>query len=94
MAWSATLLEDSLDPWLAIEPDGARRRAVLEFLVELCAREGWFDWAIRVQGTRLPAFAAAVPGADVVLVWVIAAAYEELAVRYLFDVRRDRRFGG
>ena len=94
MAWTATLLEDSLDPWLALEPDRARRRAVLEFLIELCEAAGQFDGAIPVPGTQLPAFAAMAPEAEVVVVWVIAEAYEQLAIRYLYDVRRNQYFGG
>ena len=43
---------------------------------------------------QLPAFAAAVPGTAVVIVWVVAERYEQLAIRYLFDVERDLRFGG
>jgi hypothetical protein len=35
VGWKATLLEDSLDPWLAVEPDAIRRSAVLRFLIEL-----------------------------------------------------------
>jgi hypothetical protein len=49
---------------------------------------------VAVRGTQLPAFAAVVPGAGVVIVWVIAERYEQLAIRYLFDVERDLRFGG
>lgn len=94
MPWVPTLLEDSLDPWLAIEPDRARRRAVLEFLVELCDTGGRTDGAIAVRGTQLPTFAAAVPGSGVVIVWVIAERYEQLAFRYLIDIERDLRFGG
>jgi hypothetical protein len=94
VAWRPTLLEDSLDPWLATEADATRRRAILEFLVDLCAQRGRLDGAIPVPGTQLPAFAAAVPGFEVVVVWVIAESYEEIAVRYLYDVRRDQRFGG
>jgi len=30
----------------------------------------------------------------VVLVWVVAAAYRELAIRYLYDVNRGQYFGG
>ncbi len=94
MAWTATLLEDSVDPWLALEPDPARRRAVLEFLIELCEAGGQVEGGIPVPGTQLPAYAAVAPGADVVVVWVIAEAYEQLAIRYLYDVRRDQYFGG
>lgn len=94
MAWRATLLEDSLDPWLGTEGDATRRRAVLEFLIELCAHRGRLDGAVLVRGTQLAAFAAAVPDTDVVVVWVVAESYEEIAVRYLYDVRRDQRFGG
>ena len=94
MPWVPTLLEDSLDPWLAIEPNPARRRAVLEFLVDLCEAGGRIEGAVAVPGTQLPAFAAAVPVAGVVIVWVIAERYEQLAIRYVFDVERDIRFGG
>ncbi len=94
MPWRPTLLEDSLDPWLSIEPDPARRRSVLEFMVQLCEAGGRIETAIDVSGTRLPAYAAAVPGQNVVVVWVVAAAYQELAFRYLYDVDRSQYFGG
>lgn len=94
MAWKPTLLEDSLDPWLATEGDSTRRRAVLAFLVDLCAHRGHLDGAAPVRGTRLPAFAAAVPDADVVVVWVVAESFQETAVRFLYDMRRGQRFGG
>ena len=94
MPWQPTLLEDSLDPSLATEPDPARRRGVVEFLTAVCEAAGGIDEAIPVPGTHNPAFAALVPGHDVVLVWVIAETYEQLAVRYLFDVRREQFFGG
>ncbi len=42
----------------------------------------------------MPAFAAAVPGHGVVVVWVIATNHQQLAIRYLYDTRRDVRFGG
>jgi hypothetical protein len=94
MAWTPTLLEDTLDPWLAIEPDSERRRKVIEFLMQLCAQGGRVADARPVPGTQLPAFAALVPETDVVIVWVIAASYENLAIRYLYDVAREIRFGG
>lgn len=94
MPWQPTLLEDSVDPWLAIEPDAARRSAVLEFLFDLCEAEGRLDDARPVPGTQIPAFAALVPGQEIVLVWVIAESYEQVAIRYLYDVRREQRFGG
>jgi len=93
VAWKPTLLEDTLDPWLAIEPDSERRRVVIEFLVELCDREGRLEDARLIPGTKMPAFAASVPGHGVV-VWVIATNFQQLAIRYLYDVRRDMRFGG
>ena len=92
MAWRPTLLEDSLD--LATEPDSARRRAVIEFLIQLCDGGGHADGAVVIPGTQLPAYAATVPGHHVVIVWVIAEKYEELAIRYLFDVDRSQYFGG
>lgn len=94
MRWTPTLLEDSLDPWLAIEPRAARRRAVLDFLVQLCESGGRISSAVEVPGTQLPAFAASVPGHNVVIVWAIAGKYEQLAIRYLFDVERGQHFGG
>jgi len=94
MPWQPTLLEDSLDPWLAIEPDPDRRRAVIDFLIALCDADGRTEHARPVAGTQLPAFGALVPGHDVVIVWVIAESYEQLAIRYLFDVRRAQYFGG
>lgn len=60
----------------------------------LCEAEGRLDDAKAVPGTQLPAFAALVPGHEVVLVWVIAETYERLAIRYLYDIRREQRFGG
>ena len=42
----------------------------------------------------MPAFAAAVPGQDVVVVWIIATNHQQLAIRYLYDTRCDVRFGG
>lgn len=60
MAWSPTLLEDSLDPWLAIEPDAARRRAVLEFLVRLCEADGRLATAVEVRGTQAEPYSASV----------------------------------
>lgn len=94
MPWQPTLLEDSLDPWLAVEPDPARRSAVIEYLFALCETEGLVAGARPVANTQLPAYGALVPGQDVVLVWVIAATYEQLAIRYLYDVRREQFFGG
>jgi hypothetical protein len=94
MPWTPTLLEDSVDPWLALEPDAHRRRALLEALVDLCERKGRIEHAVPVRGTELPAFAVGVPDAGVVIVWVIAEQYEQLAIRYLYDVDRDLRFGG
>jgi len=94
VAWKPTLLEDTLDPWLATEPDDERRRAVLEFLADLCDRAGRLERSRPIPGTAMPAFAAAVPGQDVVFVWVIAAKHQQLAIRYLYDTRRDVRFGG
>ena len=60
MAWKPTLLEDSLDPWLAIEPDVKRRRAVIEFLMDLCQQGGTWDGARPIADTKMPAFAAGV----------------------------------
>lgn len=94
MPWRPTLLEDSIDPWLALEPDPARRRAVIEFLFALCEAEGLVAGARPVAGTQQPAYGALVPGHDVVIVWVVAGAYQQLAIRYLYDVRREQFFGG
>lgn len=94
MSWTPTLLEDSVDPWLAVEPNSDRRRALLEFLVVLCEQQGRIDNAVPTPGTALPGFAAVVPQADAVIVWVIAEQYEQLAIRYLYDIAHDRRFGG
>lgn len=35
-----------------------------------------------------------VPDAAVVLVWVIAETYSQLAIRYLYDISTGQRFGG
>lgn len=94
MAWTPTLLEDTLDPWLATEPDVERRRAVIEFLIDLCQHAERSDGARPIPGTMMPAFAAVVPGQGVVVVWVIATTHQQLAIRYLYDIRRDVRFGG
>ena len=94
MPWQPTLLEDSLDPWLAIEADPARRRAVIDFLIALCDAAGQVEHARPVAGTQLSAYGAIVPGQDVVVVWVIAETYQQLAIRYLYDVRREQFFGG
>jgi len=94
VAWKPTLLEDSLDPWLAIEPDVKRRRAVIEFLMDLCQQGGTWDGARPIAGTKMPAFAAGVPDQGVVVVWVVATSFEQLAIRYVYDIRRDVRFGG
>ena len=94
MPWQPTLLEDSLDPWLALEPDAARRRAVIDFLIRLCDAGGSVPDAPAVPNTRLPAFAGLVPDQGVVIVWVVAETYEQLAIRYLYDLRRGLLFGG
>jgi hypothetical protein len=89
-----TLLEDCLDPWLAVEPDRDRRETVIRSLMALSDAEGLWDNARPVPGTKLPAFAAMVPGARVVVVWVIAERYSQLAIRYLYDISNGQRFGG
>lgn len=94
MSFEPTLLEDSLDPWLAIEPDPVRRERVIRFLMALCDAEGIWPTAAAVAGTQLPSFAALVPDAGVVVVWVIAETYSELAIRYLYDLTTDQRYGG
>lgn len=94
MSFQPTLLEDSLDLWLAVEPDPARRETVIRFLMALSDAEGRWDDARPVPGTKLPAFAAMVPGAGVVVVWVIAERYSQLAIRYLYDISTGQRFGG
>ena len=67
---------------------------VIRFLMALCGAEGLFNDAKPVRGTKLPAFAALVPGAGVVVVWVIAETYSEVAIRYLYDISTGQRFGG
>ena len=49
-----------------------------------------------LAGTQLPTFGAAVPGQDVVIVWVIAANYEQLAIRTFAIATYDASsfFGG
>lgn len=94
MSFAPTLLEDSLDPWLAVEPDGERRSTVIRFLIDLCEADGVSSDARSVPGTSLPAFAAMVPAADVVVVWVVAAKYSQIAIRYLYDVTTGQRYGG
>jgi len=72
VSFQPTLLEDCLDPWLAVEPDRDRRETVVRFLMALCNAEGRWDDARPVPGTKLPAFAAMVPS--------------QLAIRYLYDI--------
>jgi len=55
---------------------------------------GRIEGAVAVKGMQLPAFAAGVPGAGIVIVWVIAGQYQPLVMRYLFDVQWELRFGG
>jgi hypothetical protein len=94
VSFQPTLLEDSLDPWLAVELDPERRETVIRFLMALCDEEGVWEDARQVPGTKLPAFAAMIPGAGVVVVWVIAGNYSQLAIRYLYDLSTGQRFGG
>lgn len=94
MSFEPTLLEDSLDPWLGAEPDADRREAVIRFLMQLCDSEGVQQDAKPVAGTRLPVFAYAVPNTGVVVVWVIASSYRQLAIRYLYDTVSGERYGG
>ena len=94
MTFQPTLLEDSLDPWLAVEPDADRRARVIRFLMALCDADGVWPGAVAVAGTSLPAFAVAVPDTGVVIVWVIAGAYSQLAIRYLYDISNGQRYGG
>jgi hypothetical protein len=94
VSFEPTLLEDSLDPWLAVETDAGRREAVIRFLMRLCEAEGVQPDAITIAGTHLPAFAHAVSDTGVVVVWVIAASYRQLAVRYLYDTVSGHRYGG
>jgi hypothetical protein len=35
-----------------------------------------------------------ISGAGVVVVWVVAERYSQLAIRYLFDISTGQRFGG
>jgi hypothetical protein len=93
LSFQPTLLEDSLDPWLLIEQDAERRETVVRFLMALCDADGVWDDARPVAGTRLPAFAALVPKAGVVVVWVIAETHSQLAIRYLYDIVTGERFG-
>lgn len=85
MSFELTLLEDSLDPWLAIEAEPARRQAVIQFLMMLCEDEGHVAGAVPVPNTQLPAFVAAAPGTGVAIVWVVVDRQRQLAVRYLYD---------
>lgn len=94
MSYRPTLLADCLDPWLAVEADPVRRETVIRFLMSLCEAEGVRDDASPVPGTQLPAFAAMVPEAGVVIVWVVVERYSQLAIRYLYDVATGQRFGG
>ena len=94
MSYRPTLLEDCLDPWLAIEADPARRETVIRFLMDLCDAEGHREDSRPVPGTQLPAFAAMVPEAGVVIVWVVVERHAQLAIRYLYDVVNGQRFGG
>lgn len=92
MPYRPTCLEDSLDPWLAQEPDRARARAVVVWLMDLCGANGRLPAHI-VPNTMLPAFVAMVPHQQIVVVWIIVDRYEEVAVRRLYDGRTDRWFG-
>lgn len=94
MSYRPTLIEDCLDPWLAIEADSTRREAVIPFLMDLCEAEGQLEDARPVPGTQLPAFAAMVPEAGVVIVWVVVERHAQLAIRYLYDIAAGQRFGG
>lgn len=94
MSFQPTLLEDSLDPWLAVELDPDRRETVIRFLMALCDAEGRSSGARPVPGTKLPAFAAMLPGAGVVVVWVVVEGYSQIAIRYLYDISTGQRFGG
>jgi len=94
VTYRPTLLEDCLDPWLAVETDPARRETVIRFLMDLCDADGLLEDARPVPGTQLPAFAAMVPGAGVVIVWVVVDRHAQLAIRYLYDVVTGQRFGG
>ena len=85
---------DSLDPFLAVEPDRERRETVIRLLMALCDADGRQEGARAVPGTQLPAFAAMVPEAGVVIVWVVVERYSQLAIRYLYDVACGQRFGG
>jgi hypothetical protein len=79
-------LEDSLDPWLEVEPDELRRRAVVEFLIELCDHDGELGDAEPIANQPLPSYVKAVPGTGVVVVWVVVAQYRQVVVRYLYDL--------
>lgn len=94
MSFQPTLLEDCLDRWLPVEPILSVRETVMRFLLALRAAEGRWDDARPVPGTKLPAFAAMEPGAGVVVVWVIAELYSQLAIRYLYNISSGQRFGG
>ena len=92
MAYLPTCLEDSLDPWLEQEPDPSRRVTVIDWLQDLCDRDG------QVAGTpvpemSLPTFAALAGDTGVIVVWVVVDAYSQVAVRRVFDVRTATWFG-
>lgn len=94
MSFKPVLLEDSLDPWLAVEPDPERRETAIRFLMALCDSEDRWDDARALTGTMLPAFARMVPGAGVVVVVGGRRALPPARLKYLYDISTGQRFGG
>ena len=92
MAYRPTCLEDSLDAWASVEADSERVRAVIHWLMDLCAADGRRPGA-PLPNTYLPIFVAPVENQDVFICWVIVDRYHEVAVRRLYDRRRNHWFG-
>lgn len=92
MSYEPFNLEDTLDPWLEAEGDFFRRRAVIQFLMDLCDREGHAERAAPVENQALPSFAVLIPGTAVVVVWVVVARYRQVVLRYVYDLETGDRY--
>ena len=93
MAYQPTCLEDSLDAWIEGEqPESQRCELVIHWLMDLCAADGRKP-GHAIPGMKLPAYVARVPGAEVVVAWVVVDRFTEVAVRRLLDLRSQRWYG-
>ena len=61
----------------------------MEWLSDLCEADGRVP-AVPLTRTTLPGFAAMVPEAGVVIVWIVVDRYQEVAVRFLHDIQTGR----